>query len=62
MSTYAIIRMSFKDGKRTIKVGLTLEEAREHCSDSETSSSTCSAETELAETMGTPWFDGYEEE
>ena len=57
---YQIVRMYFKGGKRIIAHGLTLEEAQEHCSDPETSSSTCknkSREKKLG-----PWFDGYEEE
>lgn len=60
--TYSIVRMSFKDGRRTIETGLTLDEARQHCNDPETSSRTCSPEVELAETMAGPWFDGYEKE
>lgn len=48
---------------RVVKRGLTLEEAQEHCSDPETSSSTCELpeNVERTETYG-PWFDGYEEE
>lgn len=42
---YRIIR--FRHGKsRTIKKGLTLEEAQEHCSN--------------PNTKGTGWFDGYD--
>lgn len=43
------------------KTGLTLAEAQSHCSDPETSSSTCteSAGKELTKLYG-PWFDGYE--
>jgi hypothetical protein len=61
--TYKIVRMYFKDGKRVIKRGLTLEEAQEHCNDPETSSSTCKkvAGNIRTEECG-PWFDGYEEE
>lgn len=41
--SYKIIRMHFnpKIPKRTIKRGLTWEQAQEHCKDPETSSSTC---------------------
>jgi hypothetical protein len=46
--------------KRTIKKGLTLEEAQAHCQDPETSSRTC---TEYANVKRTKekgmWFDGY---
>lgn len=44
----------------TIKDGLTLEEAQEHCDDPETRSSTCSDDTH--EQQYGPWFDGYTEE
>ena len=56
--TYRITRF-FKvtSTNRTIKTGLTLEEAKEHCRDLETSSRTCKKNTE-----GGEWFDGYEEE
>ena len=50
--------------KRTIKSGLTLEQAQAHCGDPETSSSTCT--TAAARRIGRrhgncEWFDGYEE-
>lgn len=63
MTTYKIIRMYFEGGKRIIKRGLTLEQAKAHCSDPETSSSTCSTATGKARTrrMG-PWFDGFDKE
>ena len=64
MATYKIVRM-YKEGhpSRTIKTGLTLEEAQEHCSDPETSSSTCTKSECKKRTrrMG-EWFDGYDEE
>ena len=44
----------------TIKEGLTLEEAQEHCNDSETSSRTCMDDKH--EQQYGPWFDGYREE
>ena len=58
---YKIVRMYFKGGNRVIKRNLTLEEAQEHCSDKETSSSTCTKSENKRRTsrMG-PWFDGYE--
>lgn len=63
MTTYKIIRMYFEGGHRTIKRGLTLEQAKAHCSDPETSSSTCTTAAGKARTrrMG-PWFDGFDKE
>ncbi len=63
MKTYKIIRGFFDGDREIVATGLTLEEAREHCQDPETSSRTCSPET--AEEVGTErgaWFDGYDEE
>lgn len=57
-TTYAIYRHYLKDGKVFIKGGLTLEEARAHCSDPETSSKTA---TKPDLSRG-PWFDGFDEE
>ena len=60
---YKIVRHYSRDpsANRTIVCGLTLDEAREHCRDAETSSKTCTSHTacELTERMG-PWFDAYE--
>jgi len=48
MKTYKIIRFR-RDGKaKTIRTGLTLEQAQEWCKD--------------PETRGKGWFDGYDEE
>jgi hypothetical protein len=49
--------------KEFVKGGLTLEEAKEHCSDPETSYNTCTEDDKKAitEKMG-PWFDGFDEE
>ena len=60
---YKVIRFFFKDRRpRTIKRGLTLEEAQTHCQDPETSSSTAKSSKKLAYTRAHgPWFDGYEE-
>lgn len=63
-TTYRIIRFFHDIGVReTVARGLTLAEAREHCSDPETSSRTC---TELENVRRTKehgaWFDGYTEE
>jgi len=48
--TYKIVRIFREDSefKRTIKTGLTLEEAQEHCS--------------REDTHGEDWFDAYYEE
>jgi len=63
---YKVIRMYARESSRhfnrTIKSGLTLEEARAHCSDPETSSSTCTRSDRRAITAARgDWFDGYEE-
>ena len=65
MTTYKIIRF-YRDhypSRRTIERGLTLEEAQAHCSDPETSSSTCtkSAGRRRTRNLGA-WFDGYSED
>ena len=61
---YKIVRMYRDAGtpRRTIRTGLTLEQAQAHCNDPETSSSTCTSAAGKRRTkrMG-PWFDGYEE-
>lgn len=63
MKTYKIVRMFMKGSKRTIKRGLTLDEAREHCRDPETSSRTCSLPKNVRRTkLHGPWFDGFDEE
>jgi hypothetical protein len=61
-STYKIVRMYFNDDfpTRTIKRGLTLEQAQAHCSDPETSSSTAKSSKARRRTAERgPWFDGY---
>ena len=63
--SYKIVRMFFDDDTptKTIKTGLTLEEAQSHCQDKETSSSTCEGITGRIETEKYgKWFDGYEDE
>jgi hypothetical protein len=61
---YHIIRFyeSANIRRRTIAIGLTLEQAKAHCSDPETSSSTCTKSAGKARTkrLGR-WFDGYEQ-
>jgi len=64
METYKVVRFYFNAGirRRIIERGLTLEQAQAHCSDPETSSSTCTNPVGKARTrkMG-KWFDGYEQ-
>ena len=59
---YKIVRQYQRDHtlKRTIKSGLTLEQAQAHCRDPETSSSTCtrSARKRITKRNGA-WFDSY---
>jgi hypothetical protein len=63
MTTYKIIRNFMHHPSEVIAEGLTLKEAKEHCSDPETSSRKCTSEEGIALTnrMG-PWFDGFDEE
>ena len=63
MSQYKIVRMFFNENKRrrTVATGLTVDEAKTHCNDLETSSSTCTSSAKRAYTRKHgPWFDGYE--
>lgn len=68
---YKIVRMfSARDSHgelfrrpRTIKRGLTLEQAQDHCRSPETSSRTCKSSKAIRYTRANgPWFDGYEQE
>ncbi len=63
--SYRIVRFYRKGSRRrrVIDRGLTLEEARAHCSNPETSSSTCTSAAGRKRTkeLG-DWFDGYEED
>jgi hypothetical protein len=64
MTTYQIRRFYQRDRyPETIKTGLTLEQAQEHCEDPETSSTTAKSTmaVEHTEKYG-DWFDGYDEE
>lgn len=60
---YKIVRFYLYGGKRTVRRGLTLEQAQAHCSSPETSSRTARNSRAVARTrrMG-PWFEGYTEE
>lgn len=61
MDRYKIVRVFFSGlAARTIKRGLTLEEAQAWCRDPETSSSTCTSKRALSRTLSRgPWFDTY---
>ena len=49
--------------RRTVKRGLTLEQAQAHCQDKETSSKTATSYAARKRTRERgPWFDGYAEE
>lgn len=61
---YNIVRFYRDAGinRRTIRTGLTLEEARAHCNDPETSSRTCASAVGRRRTREIgDWFDGYGE-
>ena len=65
MNKIKIIRFFFDENvsKRTIKKGLTEEEAMLHCNDPETSSSTCTSSAGKRRTKNQgKWFDGFTEE
>ena len=65
MATYRIVRMFQRPGKRArvIERGLTLDEAKAHCRNPETSSRTCQSSYRKQYTVRHgAWFDGYEEE
>lgn len=66
MTTYKIVRFYRDDDDRngaTIFTGLTLEQAKAHCADPETSSSTATSPGAVAHTeQYGPWFDGFDEE
>lgn len=63
-AVYDIVRL-YRDAyprRRIIKRGLTLEQARAHCSNPETSSSTATNPVARRRTAAIgPWFDGYQE-
>lgn len=61
MSRYKIVRNYLNTyAKRTIKRGLTLQEAQRHCKDPETSSRTCTSAAGVRRTRKRgPWFDSY---
>ncbi len=59
---FKIVRTFQNGGKRVVKTGLSLAEAKAHCSDPETSSRTCRGARAKARTRRFgPWFDGFTE-
>lgn len=62
--TYRITRHFERGARReVVKTGLSLEAARAHCSDPETSSDTAKLEPAHTRTnIFGPWFDGYSHE
>lgn len=64
MAAYKIVRHYFRGfRKRVVKRGLTLDEAKLHCADPETSSSTCIKSRARMRTRDCgPWFDSFEED
>ncbi len=51
------------ESREIVEIELTLDEARAHCRDPETSSSTCKSPEGVARTKRHgPWFEGYERE
>jgi len=66
-TTYKITRQYFEDEipNEVLDKGLTKAEAREHCKNTETCSSTCSEATkqdELKRSGSKQWRDGYDTE
>lgn len=62
--TYRIVRRFYRgNAPQVIETGLSLDEAREHCNDVESSSSSCTSPAGRARllSMG-EWFDSFERE
>jgi hypothetical protein len=61
MTTYKIVRFYKAGPGRTIRRGLTLEQAQAHCRNPETSSRTATSTAARRRTAARgPWFDGYD--
>jgi len=60
MERFRVVRFYFRGGRRTVRRGLTEEQAQRHCQDPESSSETATGSDARRRTrrMG-PWFDGY---
>jgi hypothetical protein len=60
---YKVVRFYENCNKRVVARGLTLEEAQQHCSDSESSWRTATSKTARTRTRKNgPWFDGFTKE
>ena len=62
---YKLIRFyqNWPNSSAVVETGLTLEEAQAHCSDSQSSSVTCTLPEGVVRTSTFgPWFDGYTQE
>lgn len=63
MSTYKIVRCYMTGPARTIRRGLTLEQAQAHCRNPETSSQTATGTAARRRTQARgPWFDSYDDD
>jgi hypothetical protein len=63
MTTYKIVRFYKRGQGRTIRRGLTLEQAQAHCRNPETSSQTATSPAARRRTAARgPWFDGYDDD
>lgn len=61
--TYMILRFHQYGDRTILQTGLSLDEAKAHCKDPETSSRTATGRDAVHYTRKYgPWFDGYEEE
>lgn len=59
-TTYKIVRCYQNHPSEVIETGLSLEEAKEHCQDPETSSLTCESFEGIQHTAEFgPWFDSF---
>lgn len=62
-STYKIVRCYMTGPARTIRRGLTLEQAQAHCRNPETSSQTATGTAARRRTQARgPWFDSYDDD
>jgi len=60
MTTYKIVRYYANKGRRrTIRGGLTLEQARAWCANPDTSSKSTMPQARRITRLNGPWFDGY---
>lgn len=63
MDYYKVVRFYMRGHKRTLKIGLTLDEAQAHCRNPENSYKTCTRYDQRERTRKRgPWFDGYQKD